>query len=300
MINRPLGERYAFGVYAKQEFSDADAVISKGSRLLFVVPWRGVSLVGTAHKPYHGDAEDYRVTESDIEEFLQQVNSAMPDAGISRKDVSFFYGGLLPMTGLSKSGDVQIAKHFRIVDHEKQDGLPGLLTVQSVKYTTARDVAERAVNAALVKLNRRPGTPASRSERIWGGDIDDFTAFRSEAASRTNGLFPAGAIEHLTGTFGSEYGRIVDRVRKTKLLGEPVDAAENVLMAEIDYAIEEEMACHLSDVIMRRTELGSAGRPSTAAIHKCADYMAHRLSWTDKKRQQEIGLLEDLYRAADA
>jgi glycerol-3-phosphate dehydrogenase len=48
-----------------------------------------------------------------------------------------------------------------VLDHGKSDGLPGLLSVLSVKYTTARAVAEAVVDAAGSYLGRR--LPPSRT-----------------------------------------------------------------------------------------------------------------------------------------
>jgi glycerol-3-phosphate dehydrogenase len=40
------------------------------------------------------------------------------------------------------------------VDHEAADGVPGLVSVQGVKYTTARGVAEKVVDLVFRRLGR--------------------------------------------------------------------------------------------------------------------------------------------------
>jgi glycerol-3-phosphate dehydrogenase len=59
-------------------------------------------------------------------------------------------------------------------------------------------------------------------------------------------------------------------------------------MAEVTYAVREEMAVRLADVILRRTELGSGSHPGQAAIAAAARGMQQLLGWSDLQREEEI------------
>jgi glycerol-3-phosphate dehydrogenase len=59
-------------------------------------------------------------------------------------------------------------------------------------------------------------------------------------------------------------------------------------MAEVTYAVREEMAVRLADVILRRTELGSGSHPGQAAIVAAARGMQQLLGWSDLQREAEI------------
>ena len=48
------------------------------------------------------------------------------------------------------------------------------------------------------------------------------------------------------------------------------------------------MAQKLSDVVFRRTELGSAGYPGIEAIQICAKTMATELEWSHGRTQKEL------------
>jgi glycerol-3-phosphate dehydrogenase len=50
----------------------------------------------------------------------------------------------------------------RVIDHQREDGLTGLVSVLSAKYTTARAMAERAVDVAVRRL-RRSAAPCRTS-----------------------------------------------------------------------------------------------------------------------------------------
>jgi len=297
IINRNITDQMAFAAPASREFKDKDAIISKGSRLLFFVPWRGVTIAGTAHKPYYGDAESYRVSEQDIQEFLQEVNSALPGADIKREEVLYTYSGLLPMSGVNEeSGDVQLRKHFKMIDHAKEDHIEGVLSVLTVKYTTARGVSEVVMDRAVQKLGFGRKKSRSRKTPIWGGDIADYKSFLTEEMQKMNGVASPSVKSNLLKTYGSRYNDILDFAADDPELRTPLAPDTSVIAAEIVHGVRNEMAQKLSDVIMRRTELGTAGKPSDAAIARAADVMAKELGWDEKRKQAEIAESINLYK----
>lgn len=163
IIRRPLTSVGA-GISAKVEFRDPDAIIRKGSRLLFIAPWRNVSMIGTWHDPYEGRPDAFQPGEEQVANMLRQINDAMPGADIRREEVLLVHRGFLPMAGVHPvSGDVRLLKHYRILDHRADLKLDGLLSVVSVKYTTARDVAVKTVNAVFKKLEKKAGALHQRS-----------------------------------------------------------------------------------------------------------------------------------------
>ena len=52
------------------------------------------------------------------------------------------------------------------------------------------------------------------------------------------------------------------------------------------------MALHLSDVILRRTNLGSGAHPGSEALAQAAAVMQPLLAWTDAKRREELAATE--------
>lgn len=116
-----------------------------GGRFLFAVPWAGRSMVGTAYEDAgRAAADSWRA-------FVAEAAAAYPWAGLREQDVAVVHCGLVPGSG-DASG---LATSTSLADHESADGLPGLISVVGVKYTTARGVAERVVDLACSRLARR-------------------------------------------------------------------------------------------------------------------------------------------------
>jgi len=51
----------------------------------------------------------------------------------------------------------------------------------------------------------------------------------------------------------------------------------------------------LSDVVLRRTDLGSAGNPGEKALKECAEIMGKELGWDHSKIKQEIDEVSQIY-----
>ncbi|MDQ7053978.1 MAG: glycerol-3-phosphate dehydrogenase C-terminal domain-containing protein [candidate division KSB1 bacterium] len=263
-----------------------------------MTPWRQYTLIGTTHVPYEGDPDEFAITEEDIQELLQEYNLAYPARSIRREDVTHAYGGLLPMEPKSRAGNhVTLTKHYKLLDHEKEHGLKGLVTVVGVKYTTARDVAARAVDIAVQKLGRRERCRTDQIP-IPGGNIERFGAFLQEEITKRPWNLNDPEVRHLVLNYGREYPKILHYLEENVAWRERVDPEQEVLFAEVVHAIREEMAQTLLDVVRRRTELGSAGCPSDTVLEKVARLMASELGWDEAKIQKEIQSAKDHYRIA--
>ena len=64
-----------------------------------------------------------------------------------------------------------------VIDHQKKDGISGLISVLGVKYTTARVVAEQAMDLAVNQLGMKTKKCQTHMTQVRGGKIEDFRAF---------------------------------------------------------------------------------------------------------------------------
>ena len=60
------------------------------------------------------------------------------------------------------------------------------------------------------------------------------------------------------------------------------------------YAVRNEMAQKLADVVLRRTELGMLGHPGPDALRACAEIVAHELGWDSTTVDRELAETEAL------
>jgi glycerol-3-phosphate dehydrogenase len=264
-------------------------------RYLFMIPWRDVSLLGTSHDAHAGTADQLKVSRWDLEAFLKDGREAFPMANLTAADVRLVHRGLLPTI----SGDgthVRLLRESRVVDHS-QHGVPGLVSVFGVRYTTARQTAQEAVDAVFRVLGHQT-PPACRTAEtpLQGGSINRMDTFLRAVAQRdVNGVAPE-TLKRIATTYGTGYDHVLQTMRDVPQLGLPLGRECGVLGAEILYAARHEMAVRLTDALIRRTEAGAAGHPGSDAVEHAAAIMARALDWDERRMRNEIAEVDAFYR----
>ncbi len=262
-------------------------------RYLFVVPWRDVSILGTSHDPHDGDADAPHGTAAHVEQLLADARVAFPRATFLPSLVRLVHRGLLPMHD-GAGAAVALLKESAVRDHAR-DGHPGVLSIFSVRYTTARHTAAAAVSAACAALGRggSPGAGAGQRLRSAGfatlrGLVDD--ARRIEVPGTT-----PDQRERLARSYGSDLPEVVAILRVDAGAARPLSPSCAVTGAEIRHAARQEAAVTLADALLRRTDAGTAGHPGRDAIAAAAQVMASELGWDVERTTAEMRRVDELY-----
>jgi glycerol-3-phosphate dehydrogenase len=295
LIRRPLvHNEYALALSAKTK--DKDALLSRGTRHLFLVPWRNYTLAGVWHVAYKGKPDEFTVTEQELQSFLDEINSAYPPLTLTLADITMWNAGLILF---GDKNDVETSEHSfgkrsLIVDHSKEDRIEGLLTVIGVRYTTARSVAEKVVNHVFRKMEYKPPQSATATTPIYGGQIGCFGKYLSEATRQRPPSVCAEAMPSLVHNYGSAHQEVLKYINEDTSLGNTIGDS-SVLQAEVTHAVREEMALKLADVVLRRTDLGTGGHPGDKALYTCAELMAKELSWDESRTKQELVEVQKIF-----
>ena len=141
-------------------------------RYLFLVPWRGRTLAGTSYEPA-GAAH-----KNAVRSFLEELQAVFPWADLQARNVALVHEGLVPGRG----GSGGLARSPILRDHESADGLAGLVSIQGVKYTTARGVAERGVSLVLRRLGRRAVCRTAETPLVHARPLEGSLEERTRAA----------------------------------------------------------------------------------------------------------------------
>jgi glycerol-3-phosphate dehydrogenase len=233
------------------------------ARQLFVVPWRGQAMVGTAHLEYRGDPSAFVLTPKLVARFAEQLAAAQPSLGGWAGDVALVHAGLLPLAGSSTARGLQLLKRHRILDHAK-DGCAGALSVVTVKFTTAGLVARDVIDHVVP--SRATGTADWRTLPLPGAAFESLEALHAVARARYGALLPADVLEHLVRSYGSRYEEILEHRHTLRGWDQPVVAGAPVIRAQFVHGAIAEHARTAEDLVWRRTEIGPRGLADDAAL----------------------------------
>jgi len=294
IVTRPLTQRYALSVMRTPQPSGASH--NGHARRLFITPWRDRAIVGTAHTRCDGDPDACRATSEEITALVDALNAAYPAAALRAEEVSLVHVGLMPLAEAGPEADPSnLAHRYEIRDHERLGGLAGLISVLGVKYTTARDIAEKTVNLAMRKLGRPLVVSRSAQVPVWGGRIERFEEFLVQALRERPFGLADETIWQLVRNYGSDYRAVLKYIHADPGLGRRLGVSSGVIRAEVSHAVREELALTLPDVVFRRTELGTAGHPGADALETCAALMAQELGWDLARTARELEDTEAMF-----
>jgi len=275
--------------------TSALTVAAEGSHF-FVLPWHGHTLLGTTDSEFKDDPDDVGVSENDIANFLAFINKHLPAADLTREKVEFFYAGLRPLVDDGSGDTYGASRKAELVDHGDTDGLAGLFSAIGGKWTTSRALAQTVVDAIVEKLDVSAGDCETDENPTAGGDIGRVSGFLAEQRTEHADL---ASIEHLARMYGSRLPEMLAQANNRPELRLPLGDAGDIA-AQVVFAIRDEMALHLSDVVMRRTCMGQIGTPSSMALDSASRIMAAELGWSKERRNAEIAALAPWFKTRQA
>jgi glycerol-3-phosphate dehydrogenase len=142
VVGRPLA-RTAVGIRALTGPGD-DPIIG-GRRFLFLAPQPETTLIGTWYA--RADRPVEALVRLGAAALLAEIRASCPALELDAADVVRCQWGLLPLKAGFEPGRADaLADRPRLLDHGRIGGLRGMFSVEGVKYTTARHVAEKLVD----------------------------------------------------------------------------------------------------------------------------------------------------------
>jgi glycerol-3-phosphate dehydrogenase len=198
-------------------------------RVLFAVPWHGKVLVGTTDTPLNNHSLEPQALEAEVNFILETAGSYLQKAP-TRSDVLSVYAGLRPLAAPDKDTDStkEISRSHKIIT-----AASGLITITGGKWTTFRKMAEDTVDAAIVT-----GGLAAVACATEGLHIHGYTT--------------APALSAPLDVYGSDAELISALIKAQPALGEQLHPRLPYIKAQVIWAVQQEMARTVDDVLSRR------------------------------------------------
>jgi glycerol-3-phosphate dehydrogenase len=247
-------------------------------RVLFILPWRDLSYIGTTDTDTTEAPDSLEVTADEMVYLLRSTNARFPNARLGVEDIRGAWAGLRPLL----ARDENVTESGRTREHAIVQGSGGMITVAGGKLTTYRSMAEEVVDRAVRDLRFREGRPRisearTDEEPLPGGETDDFTEFRSRGLEL--GVVPE-SVDHLIRQYGTEAAGIYNLGAADRRLLRRLVPPHPAIEAEVLHAVRRELAHSVEDVMVRRLHLyyehPVRGIPAAARV---AELMGRECGW---------------------
>ena len=269
------------------------------ARVLFAIPWGDRSYIGTTDTDVEGRPEDVAASADDVDYLLAAANAHFPDNQLRREDVIATWAGLRPLIRSDeegKAGESQVSR-----EHHLFVGPDGLVTIAGGKLTTYRRMSAEVVETAvrILQLSGRLDAPVdvAQTDRLplpgavgWPAD-DDHAAVAEQVLKASGNSIVRETAALLADTYGMRGIDVATMCARDRTLAQPLVSGRPEILAQVDWAVREELAATLCDVMIRRTQLFLRDiDQGLGAASRVAEHMATRLGWG---RQQIDAQLEE-------
>lgn len=263
------------GIYlVTRPLTETMVLTTNGSGHFSFAPWRGRSLIGPTETAYHGAVSEWRLTAASIERFIDSINtSAVLPVHLSMADVHAAYGGLRPLTEATDD-TYNASRASELTDH-RADGLAGIVTATGGKYTTSRAFAQHAVTA-MAAAESMSVAPSSTATARLAGCIPTGTP-----APRSTHVDAAG-VATVMRIYGAAATDVLALADADPALAQPM-TDDGVPLAALVYSARHESPRSLTDLLLRRTGIGTLGRPADADLATMSALVGAELGWDDAR-----------------
>jgi glycerol-3-phosphate dehydrogenase len=269
------------------------AMAARDRRSVFAAPRGEFTYLGTTDTDYGEAVEHPDVTVDDVEYLLDAANRTFGGERLGTPDVLATWAGLRPLLDQPGRRPSEISRKDEIMEGEH-----GFVSIAGGKLTTHRRMAERVVDLVVRRLGRPAGSCRTAELSLPNGTVpaEALPALERRVRGALPGL-AAGGAERLVALYGAACERILARAAVSPAAAAPIAGQPNVVRAEIEHALDEEMALTLQDVLERRTRLLLFdARQGLGAAEAVAALAAARLGWDAARTAAEL----DGYRALAA
>ncbi|MET2986469.1 glycerol-3-phosphate dehydrogenase/oxidase [Aureibaculum conchae] len=235
-------------------------------RVLFLVPWHDKVVVGTTDTVLDSHSLEPKPLSEEVDFILETTNRYLTKK-VSQKDVQSIFAGLRPLAAPKDDSEKtkEISRSHKIIVSDS-----GLLTITGGKWTTYRRMAQDTVNKAIV-MGKLPNKQCKTKNQSIHGAIENI--------DRTNHLY----------IYGTDQKNIEQLMKNEPELSERLHPKSDFTKAEVVWAIRNEMARTIEDVLARRVRmLFLDARAAIISAPIVAELLAQELGKDKVWERQEI------------
>lgn len=238
---------------------------TRDGRVMFAIPWHGHVVVGTTDSSITEATLEPRPLAGEIEFILETAGNYLAHRP-ARKDILSVFTGIRPLVDSRRNASTAALSREHTITISKS----GLLTITGGKWTTYRKMSEDCVEHAVVLAGLEERPCVTRELHIHGA-----------AAAQGDGSALA--------VYGADRSGIDSLIRQQPETAAPLHHALPVNRAQVRWAVRQEMARTLDDVLARRTRaLYLDARAAVACAPMVAKDMAAELGHDEAWQRRQV------------
>ncbi len=241
-------------------------------RVLFAVPWYDRVILGTTDTVMEKPVLEPEATEKEINFILENASQYLTEKP-TRKDVKSVFAGLRPLAAPEEGGvpTKEISRHHKVLI-----STTGLVTITGGKWTTYRKMAEDTVDKAILV-----------------GGLDEVPCLSEKIL--IHGYTKKVDYKDPMHVYGTDSLHLQEIEQSKKKYAGFLSESLRIKKSQVVWAVREEMAQTLEDVLARRTRaLFLDAREAIRIAEETAKIMAEILKRDESWVQKELKVFYEL------
>lgn len=251
-------------------------------RVFFILPWYGMTLLGTTDTEYSGDLNHVAVEPEDIAYLLAEANHYLKAAWIEA-DIIGSYAGVRMMKRSDQSSPSSISRDWELITASN-----GVHYSIGGKITSAREDAACIVNKVCAQLGI--GTPCATKNTPfpWAPpeNYADWSVVVSKQAQQLG--IDQESSKWLIRRHGKRVVEVLHSIANDAELAERVVSTLPFVYADLLFCARNEMVIHLDDLLRRRMPLLILAKLTDSELRDIAVTVAPTMGWDDVSMNREI------------
>lgn len=234
-------------------------------RVLFAIPWQNHLLVGTTDTPVDEYSMEPLALDKEVQFILDTMKDYLKDPP-GEKDILSVFAGLRPLAAPvnNTTKTKEISRSHKLIVSDS-----GLITITGGKWTTYRKMAEETMEK-IIEVGKLP-------------KVDCHTK-----NLKINGCTGLESKSHLS-VYGSDEENILGLVREQPFLGNKLLSTHEYIEAEVIWAVRNEMARTIEDVLARRLRLLFLdANAAMKAAPRAAELMRTELNYNEEWKSNQL------------
>jgi glycerol-3-phosphate dehydrogenase len=256
-------------------------------RVFFMIPWYGITLIGTTDTDYSGDMNHVVVEEQEVAYLLDAANHYLRTAWTTTEVIGRF-AGLRVMKRSEKSSPSAVSR-----DWELKTAHNGVHYSIGGKITSAREDAASIVDKVCAQLGL--DLPCASSGRLFPwAPAENYAAWSADVGAQADKLhIDKESTKWLIRRHGKRVVEIFREIENNASLAERITPSIPLIYADLLLCARSEMAVHLDDLLRRRMPLLILARLHDADLRRLAFFVSAVLDWDEDRINRELASCSD-------
>jgi len=254
-------------------------------RVFFIIPWYGLTLLGTTDTHYDGDIDQVTVEAEEVNYLLSEANRVLKTVTWTEQDIIGRYAGLRVLKPSADASPSGISR-----DWELKTSKNGLLSSIGGKFTSAREDAACIVDALCKNLGVHESCKTFGKPFPWL-PVADFQQWTDTALNEAVSLgIDNESAYWLLRRHGNRVSGVFELIKQDGQLAKRITPALPFIVADLVFCAQHEMVVHLEDLLRRRLPLLILSKMKPVELQRLTGIAAKALAWDDDRINRECEL----------